>query len=236
MNKPLRRIIKLVVAGHVIIFLLACSPSLFARLFRARPEVIVPVEFVVDTSPPVPDMAEAISQIPEPEPEVIPEPAPEVIPEPVKVPEKKPPPKKKEKKRKIEVSHTRVTRTVGGQPQKNKLSRDEIQKLLDMGAKESDHTSVPDEDARCLAVIKNTLYALWEQPSSELVGNSDCVLQLNLAPGGRVSNARLKSKSGNSTLDNSVLRAAGGLRRIHGLTESFIRRHSTVTVSFSVEP
>ena len=126
-----------------------------------------------------------------------------------------------------------MTRTTG--KHKNPLSKAEIQKLLDMGAKAGDYTSVPDEDARCLSVIKNTLHTVWDQPAAEDVGDAVAVLQIKLSAGGNVSGGRLHRKSGNAALDSSVLRIAGNIRRIHGLTPDFIRRHPSVTISFSVD-
>lgn len=238
MDKRFKRTFKIVLGVHVIFLGVLCCSSVIAHLLTPRPEVVVPIEFVVDVTPPMPDVDEVLPDIPPPEPEPVaePDPIPEPVPAPVNVPEKpKPKPKPKRRKPKIQISHKRVTRTVGGQ-HRNRLSQAEIQKLLDSGAKPSDHVKIPGEDARCMAVIKNTLYAAWNQPNSSVVGNAVCVLRIDLSSGGRVSNAQIVRRSGNTTLDRSVEQSASGIRRVHGLTESFIRRHPSVTVSFTVAP
>jgi len=86
-----------------------------------------------------------------------------------------------------------------------------------------------------MAVIKNTLHAVWEQPNSEDVGDAVAVLQLKLGRNGSVSGARLSRKSGNAALDRSVLDIINSVRYIRGLTPEFIRRHPTVTISFTVD-
>jgi TonB family protein len=86
-----------------------------------------------------------------------------------------------------------------------------------------------------MAVIKNTLYSLWDQPAKEDVGSAVAVMKLQLGGGGRVTRAVLSRRSGNAALDDSVERAASDIRRIRGLTPGFIRRHPSVTISFSVD-
>jgi outer membrane biosynthesis protein TonB len=154
----------------------------------------------------------------------VPEPAPPKVPDPPK-PKKRP-------KHKIKISHERVGHV---RPKHNPLSRAEIQKLLDAGAKAGNHTSVPGEDDRCKAVIKSTLYAVWEQPNAEDVGDAVAVLEIKLGRNGSVSGGRLSRKSGNAALDSSVLSIAGSVRHIRGLTPDFIRRHPSVTISFTVD-
>jgi hypothetical protein len=147
--------------------------------------------------------------------------------------EKPPPPKpRKKKKHKIKISKERVGRK---KYKSNPLSRSDIQKLLGKGAKAGTYTSVPDEDERCKGIIKNALYAVWEQPHSEDVGDAVAVLELKLGRNGSVSGGRLSRKSGNAALDRSVLSIADSVRYIRGLTPDFIRRHPSVTISFTVD-
>ena len=228
MSQQFSRTLKVVTGVHVGLILLLLFHSGVVRLFEPKPDLIVPVEFVVDVTPPMPDVDELLPPVAEPEPEPEPEP-PATIPEPTPAPPK-PKPRKK-----IEVSRKKITRTSGQKkPQKNPLSQEEIQKLLDLGAKPSDHTSVPDEDSRCYALIKNTLHAVWDQPNAEAAGAAKAELQITLEPGGRIRSSKLSRRSGNPTLDTSVQRVADSVQRIHGLSADFIRRHPSVTISFSV--
>ena len=231
MSRQFSRTLKFVVIVHAVLFLLLFSRSGIARLLEPKPELIIPVEFVVDVSPAMPDISDVLPDIPEPEP--IPESIPEPIPEPQAVPEPRPdPPKPKPPKRKkIEISRKRVNR---GSKQK-RLSEAEIKKLLDMGALAGDHTSIPDEDSRCMAIIKRKLDSVWDQPSAEAAGDSIAVLQLKFTGDGRISSGKLYRKSGNIVLDSSVSSIVGNVQRIHGLTPNFIRRHPSVTISFSVD-
>lgn len=225
------RTFKIVAGIHLGLVVVVCFHSGIVHLFEPQPAVITPVEFVVDVTPPMPDVEEVLPDVPAPTSE----PEPESIPEPESMPEPKPKPKPKPRK-KIEVSRKRVTRSNQPQPKpRNRLSKAEIEKLLAEGAQPSDHTSIPDESARCLALIKQTLYAVWEQPSREAATGAEAVLRLHLGPSGRVSDGALQRRSGNATLDASVMRVAESVQRIHGLSGAFIRRHPTVTVAFTVE-
>lgn len=242
MSRKFSRTFKVVIMAHAVLLLLIFSRSGIARLLEPEPELVIPVEFVVDVSPAMPDVDDVLPDIPEPDPmpETIPEPAP--IPEPQAVPEPDPkpkpePPKPKPPKRKqIEVSKKRITRSSNSnRPKKNLLSEAEIKKLLAQGARAGDYTSIPDEDTRCLAMIKRTLDAVWDPPSAEAAGDSIAVLQLKLSGNGRISSGKLFRKSGNAALDSSVSSIVGNVQKITGLTPDFIRRHPSVTISFCVD-
>ncbi|MBT3192716.1 MAG: hypothetical protein HN341_09205 [Verrucomicrobia bacterium] len=200
------------------------------HLFEPRPELVTPIDFVVDVTPLMPDVAEVFPEISEPEPEPVPIPEPKTIPEPSPIPPKKPP------RKKIEISRKKVRRSDRVKaPKRKQMSAEEIQKLLDAGAKAGNYTSIPDEDSRCLALIQQTLHAAWEQPSSAAAGDAVALLCVSFEPDGRVRSGTLKKKSGSAALDASVLQVANGIHRIHGLTPDFIRRHATVTISFKVD-
>ena len=239
MEPQFSKIFKRVLIAHVLVFVLFMGHSVIARLLEPKQEIVVPVEFMVDVRPPMPD--NVADMLPDTEPERPPEPVepphtePE-IPDPAPVAPPPPPKKKPRKRPEIEISKKRITRTLGGKTASSKqLSSKDIEKLLAAGAVAGDHTSIPDEDSRCMAVIKNTLYALWDQPAREDVGNASAVMKLRFGSGGSVSRAFLSKRSGNSALDSSVERVADDIRRIRGLTAGFLKRHPTVTISFSVD-
>jgi outer membrane biosynthesis protein TonB len=238
MSRQFSRTLKVVIIVHAVLLLLVFSRSGIARLFEPEPELIIPVEFVVDVSPAMPDINDVIPDVtefePEPILEPIPDPEPEAIPEPQAVLEPKPEPKPKPPKRKkIKISKTRVNSSNASK--QKRLSAAEIKKLLDKGARAGDHTSIPDEDARCMDIIKRTLDSVWDQPSSEAAGDSIAVLQLKFSGNSRISSGKLYRKSGNVALDSSVSRITQNIQHINGLTPDFIRRHPSVTISFSVD-
>lgn len=230
MSQPFSRTLKVVTGLHVGIVLILLFHSGVVSLFEPKPEMVIPVEFVVDVTPPMPDVDELLPPVAEPKPEPEPEP-PATIPEPTPAPPK-PNPKPRKK---IEVSRKKITRSnAPKKPKRNTLTEEEIRKLLAAGAKPSDHTSIPDEDQRCMALIRNTLHAVWDEPTAEAAGGAETELRITLEPGGRIRSSKLHRRSGNVSLDSSVQRVADSVQRIHGLSADFIRRHSTVTISFSV--
>ena len=228
MSQQFSRTLKVVTGAHVGIVLLLLFHSGIVRLFEPKPEMVIPVEFVVDVTPPMPEVDELLPPVAEPEPEPEPEPS-ALIPEPSPAPPKPKPP------RKIEVSRKKITRSNAPKtPKKNPLSEEEIRKLLAAGAKPGDHTSIPDEDSRCYALIKNTLHAVWDQPSTAAAEGAEAELRITLDRDGRIRSSKLHRKSGNSVLDASVQRVADRVQRIHGLSADFVSRHPSVTVAFSV--
>lgn len=239
MSQPTKTF-KVVAGAHIGIVVVAFFHSGVVHLFEPKPEITHTIEFVVDVTPPMPDVGEVLPDIPEPEftpPAPIPEPIPAPIPEPIPVPAPAPEPPPKPKPRPpIEVSRKKVRRSDAPKRAKQKqLSEAEIQKLLAQGATAGDYTSIPDEDSRCLALIQKTLYAAWVQPSSEAAGGAVALLNVAFDPSGRVRSCKLQSPSGSAALDASVQQMAQSMTRIHGLTPDFVRRHATVSVSFTVE-
>ncbi len=245
MSQPTKTF-KVVAGVHIGVIVVAFFHSGVVHLFEPKPEITHPIEFVVDVTPPMPDVGEVLPDIPEPEftppapiPEPIPSPvpAPKPIPEPIPIPVPAPKPLPKPKPRPpIEVSRRKVRRSDAPKRAKQKrLSEAEIQKLLADGATAGDYTSIPDKDSRCLALIQKTLYAAWVQPSSEAAGGAVALLNVAFEPGGRVRSCKLQSPSGSAALDASVQQVAQSITRIHGLTPDFVRRHATVSVSFTVE-
>jgi TonB family protein len=219
--------VSLVHAGIVLAMLLA---SVTGWIFEREDPIVVPVEFTVEVpagevdETDIPDEPEVASFAPEPAPDAIPEPKAEKPLE--KKPEKKP----------IQRSTKKVTRkSPDGKPKASGLSEEEIRRLLALGATPSDHTSIPDEDARCFELVRRTLYELWAQPAAEDVGGATAEGEIRLLSDGRVVGRNLRKASGSAAMDQSVLDALETARRIEGLTPEFIARHPTVSVRFRVE-
>jgi TonB family protein len=59
-------------------------------------------------------------------------------------------------------------------------------------------------------------------------------VDIELGLNGAVLDSRLASSSGNSVMDESVLRAVKAVRRIPGLSAEFIRQHRRMPVVFEL--
>jgi TonB family protein len=242
---PLFRTFRVVAIVHVVLFVACLVVPGCMRFFKKKELPSIPVEFLVDTRPAAPAITEPITPEVPPEPEpppaepVVPEPEPEpVVPEPI-VPEPepeppKPPPKPPRKRREI-VKGPRIVRKQPQSPPKPRLSQEEIDRLLADGAKPSDTTSVPGEDARCEALIFKQFYEAWQQPSFEAAAGREALLILSFSDNGTVTNYRLAKKSGSDLLDRSVLAAARSVPRVFGLTTAFVASHREVTIRFYVK-
>lgn len=220
MSRGFWRNVKVVAALHVAMVLLLGAGSWIAALASRPPEAIMPIEFVVAVPPAAPKSAPAPAPDPAPAPEPEPEPEPDTRPV---------------ARREIKVSRKRVTRTPRRAAAPTTLSAEEIRRLLDDGATPSDHTNVPDADARSLESIRRRLYGVWEQPSAAEAGAAVAEGRLRFHPDGSVISAELSKPSGNEVLDASVRHALRSVSRIEGLSASFLKRHPVVTVSFRVE-
>lgn len=117
-----------------------------------------------------------------------------------------------------------------------KLSEEEIRKLLDAGAKPSDHTSIPaSERERCISLIYTAIKSAWICPDASALSSREPEIEFSLGPGGTIGNVRLVRSSGNEALDQSVLGAARAVRTVSGLSPGFIRANPRLTVAFSLE-
>ncbi len=247
-----------VAAVHAaLIFVIIVCPEVW-RLFRKPKPLIVPVEFLVEVpGSPEPPGTEVRSEPspPEPKPE-IPKPKPPT-PRPPKEDKPKPPEPKPEPDAasakpkpepkpdavkpgpvKVERSTTKVKRTLtrySAKPQASKLTAEQIQKLLDMGAKPSDRTQIPDEDSRGLDLIRRTLYEAWVQPEMPVAASPVAEVELVLDRTGGIRSWRILKGSGSAEFDASVRAALQQVSRINGLTSSFLDRFSRVTVAFRLE-
>ncbi len=221
-----KKVFRIVTCVHLAVFMALFSYGFLSGCFRRPPDRVIPIEFLVDVRPAA---AEADPVVTAPEPPPPEPPAPTPTPAPPRPP------------RQIQVNTNRVVRRPAEQPAPTPqppagtLSAEEIQRLLDAGAQASDRTSIPDEDGRGLAIIRRTLFDIWDPPSRAAVGNAEAVLELQLGTGGTVRSTRLARRSGNPVLDESVEQLGGRVGRIHGLPSGFVERWPRVTIAFSVE-
>ena len=232
--------ISLILHGCIVIGIIIATLISDITCFTKKPDDAMLIEFTVDVSSsqeneePVEDLVN--------EPEPAPEPEPEVAPEPDPVPQ---PPKQDKPKRKpikisdkvVQINQPKVTKNQPSKvTKKNDLTPEEIEKLLKMGAKPSDHTSVPGERERCLAIVYNKLYDAWRRPSlSPTEVAKPAELTIWLGDSGVIKKYKLTRSSGNRELDASVESAAKAVRRIPGLTSDFIKEYKTITINFVLE-
>lgn len=204
-------------------------------------------EFVVEP-PGDPEAEEPPPPPPEPEPEAEPDPEPDDVPVP-DPPKPEPPKPDPPKKKPIEVSKKIVTfdkpappvaappkvetRKIGTKG--SALTEEEFRKMLDLGAKVSDHTSVPaDEAARCAALVRDQLYLAWKRPDSSAVTGTPPTIAIDLSEGGAVLGVELRKSSGSAALDDSALRAARAVGAFRNLTPRFIRANKPLVIQFQL--
>ncbi|MBL7076511.1 MAG: TonB family protein [Kiritimatiellae bacterium] len=216
--------LRIVTVVHIIIVIGLSVMSGCRWLFRPKPKEVIPIEFTVE-------VAGELAQ--EPAPVVEPDPPPAPTPAPVPAPRPPDPPPKKPPRKKIETSQKRVRR--GGSDRKPTLSAEEIQKLLDQGARPSDRTRIPDADARGFARVRAAFYEVWVQPSRAEVGGEAVETIIVLGTGGKVISGRISRPSGNAVLDNSVRRALNAVKQVTGLPSGFEKRHREISIAFRVE-
>ena len=216
MNRYFLHHVRIVAAVHVGVLLVLVALSGWRSLFRKKQETMLPVEFVVEAPA---DVRKDV-RMPE-DPPLKPIPAPKPTPEP--------------KRKPIERSTKRISRTPAATQKSPAPSREEIEKLLARGAKISDHTLVPNDDAQCYERIRQVLYQAWDQPSALEVGDAEASASIVLRADGRITSRTIVNGSGSDLMDASVMRALQAVPRVTGLSQSFLARHSEVTISFRLE-
>jgi len=175
------------------------------------------------------DVASKPRLVPVPKQQVIAQEEKEAVPE-VAQKEKDHKPDKKNKKSKIPgVKGFKLP------PGTKKLSAEEIQRMLRMGAKAGTQNIIPEEDVMMLIKIKDAFYDAWTQPPAAAAGNAEVLVQVRFKTDGTVLGFDVVQKSGLAEMDDSVRRAAASVDRVYGLSPSFLARKSTITISFKVE-
>jgi hypothetical protein len=112
----------------------------------------------------------------------------------------------------------------------------EIRRALALPRQDADRQpAAPDEEQRCLEIVRRTFYDAWIQPSAVEAGDAIAEARIRLAPNGAVRDRALVRKTGNVIMDDSVTAALRAVEKIPGLTAGFLRRHEVITISFKVE-
>lgn len=230
---------------HGVLLLLLCIFAIFDSC-SIKLKDAEPIEFLVDVSEMDVVSEEEIIEKKDDSPEKVEE-EQEIKPEDIVIADKekkveKPKPPEK-KKKEIKISDKIVT-VKGKAPEivekpkksnkKNDLTKEEIQRLLDLGATPSDRTVDPGEEGRCFALINKQLKAAWRKPHLAEASIREAELTLFLAKGGVVTSYKLTKSSGNDLLDKSAIDAGKAVKRIPGLTNDFIKSHSSVSIGFRI--
>lgn len=204
--------VSLVLHGIALILLLAL-PWLFRACDRRRPnEKLMFVEFTVSVPPP------PVPEVPTPEP---PKPEPkDDVPVPDKKIEKKPePPRPKDIRQTNRIARKDFQ---APKPKDKPLSEAEIARLLKMGARIGEKTSIPDESQLSLGAYYNhvheRMYAVWQQPAQlkSLPGLS-AEVRITVAPDGRITDRAKIRGSGNDLMDDSVMKAVHSVKALRAL-------------------
>ncbi len=225
--------LSLVLHGTALVLMIV-MPWILKACERNKPnEKLMFVEFTVSIPPPpAPDT-------PEPPPPEPPKPEPT---DDIKIPDKKPeiktnaPPKPPKD---IRQTNRVVRKDFKAPPPKDKpLSEAEIARLLKMGAKIGDTTSIPDEGQIALGAYYNhvheRMYAVWQQPSQlkSLPGLSTDV-SITVAPDGRITGRTKTRGSGNELMDKSVMDAVNSIKALRALPAGH-RRPVDITITFEI--
>ncbi len=231
-------------------FLVVVEENAADRLAEEPNETVEPPPEEPTPAPPPPPPP-PLDPLPAPEP--LPPPPPvEVKPDPPKKVEKKTEEKKKTETKKPEKAKPkpkpkpkpikigeRVGPVTTGKKDRSKaataqktLSDAEIKKLLGQGAKAGNKTQIPkDEASRCFGAIQSTFKAKCEAYGLEASPTGrEPMLKISFGSGGRVTNISIARSSGNAAFDQQALQACRQVKRVAGLSESFLSDYKSVEI------
>jgi TonB family protein len=221
--------------GSALVLMLLAPLILRACAAKKPNEKLMFVEFAVSVPPPP-----ALDN-PVPEPIKPPPSNPDDIKEPVKKPDVKPPEPPKPPKPPESIRQTnRVMRKdfKAPTPKDKPLSEAEIARLLKMGARISDTTSIPDDSQIALGAYYNhvheRMYAVWQQPSQlKNLPGLRTEVNITVAPDGRIT-ARSKTRgSGNDLMDDSVMSAVNSIKALRQLPVG-CRKPVDIVITFEI--
>jgi len=140
----------------------------------------------------------------------------------------------------VERSIRKITRvkgvTGGGGAKKTNLTPEQIRRFLDMGAKMSDHTSIPgDEEVRCFEIVRRTMYEAWNQPAAEDAGRAVAEVTVGLSRDGMVLWRKMSKKSGNALFDDSVMQGVNTVQYVEHLTPAFLDKFREIRITFKLD-
>ncbi len=197
---------------------------------RPPPEIVTYVSLHAPTpeaapeTPPAPAAPEPAPPPPPPPPDPVPAPAPTPAPRPTRPP--------------IEPSRTRVRRPDAPDPApaQPRLTEQQIREQL-AGAvprpSASPSAPVGDEVSRYHALIYQTLYRAWVQPTSILPGLT-VEVRIRVQRDGRIIQREIIRSSRNNTMDESVMQALNSVTSLSPLPAAISGIHHDFTIEFEL--
>jgi TonB family protein len=234
-----RRSLKISLALHgAALVLMLVIPLILKGCAAKKPnEKLMFVEFTVSVPPPpAPDVVEPPKPEPPPPPEpkddiAVPEKKPEVKPKPPEPPKPPAPPK--------DIRQTnRIVRKNAPPPKDKPLSEAEIARLLKMGARLGETTSIPDDSQIALGAYFNhvheRMYAVWQQPSElKSLPGLHTEVTITVAPDGRITGRTKTRGSGNELMDDSVMKAVNSIKALRALPAGH-RKPVDIAITFEI--
>ena len=115
------------------------------------------------------------------------------------------------------------------------LSRADIEKALQDGARAGTRNMIPDDEiSRCVVLVRRAMFDAWEQPGTGDAGQRPALLDIRLDSAGRVVSYHIRQSSGSVFFDQTVLKAAANAAPIRGLSQAFLKQYETLTVEFKL--
>lgn len=224
MNNRFRRYLFLSTATHVgiVVFLILASLIVHVRR-KKKPHEITTMIDLSYAVPALPDL-QPVEKIDIPEPPV-PEP-PKDIPEPPK------------EKKKIEKSKKKIKRKEERpKPKESRMTEEEIKKLLASGLKPS---NTPHQGGEAfpfswyLALVRQKMYEAWDQPSELAGAGLVTVVSIRVQRDGSITGRELVRSSGNTVVDDSVMKAVRSVSRLKELPAGFGGAYKDITIEFEL--
>ncbi len=219
--------LSLVLHGAVLVLMLVL-PWFLRACDRHRPnEKLMFVEFTVSIPPPPAPEAPDQPEPPKPEPK-----------DEIKIPDKKPEAKPKPPEPSKSIKQTNRVVRRGPPPKDKPPSAAEIERLLKMGARIGDTTSIPDSSQMALAGyfnhVRERMYAVWQQPAqlASLLGLSAAV-RITVAPDGSITGRTKTRGSGNALMDDSVMKAVNSVKALRALPAGY-QRPVDIEITFEI--
>ncbi len=223
MNQRFRHIFVKTAFIHVIVVAVFILSSFISdRLFRRQPREMV--SFVSLENIPMQEVQ--VAPGPEPSPPEQ-ETAPEPPPAPPEIPEQTRP-----QRTPVERSTRRVRREQPSEPS-TRLSADEIRQRLAEEVPVSRTDSGPTSDAWHRMAFQ-TFHDAWAQPGAVSAGTTVTV-RVRVERDGRITRRDLTRPSGNSVMDESVMRAVNSVSRLPPLPDQIRGAHYDVDIHFELE-
>ena len=114
-------------------------------------------------------------------------------------------------------------------------TEDDIKKHLGLTSTTPRTKTTPvKSDEVYIRIISSALDRAWNQPGSLDKPGLATDVAITFKSGGVIAGRRIVLSSGNSVMDNSVLKAVDSVHRVAGLPPEFISRRPVVTITFQL--